>query len=275
MKKIFFIILLALFVPLGAWAELKLEGRSFAPGSRHVTAENSGALLAGMFSYGAAIYEFPAPPGLSRAGVELEFENLKGKWLKLYIYNYGPAQDQDAVRNRWIDPNWRLWEATAGSGTWMTGHPEYIDLRPENGRDDYLGPQRQIRILLFAHGGLPYIGDARFLIKRVSLVFPDEADIKKIKDLLVLSQDAWVEGEFLLARGRGRPSPSGEERAGRIAALRAAKVLAMRNLAAALGRLPGDRGTAAVPPHRVRDTQYHPDGSAEVVLEVRISDLIE
>jgi hypothetical protein len=264
--------------------ELGHKGSAFDPGvSRNTAIQGEAALLAGMFSYGAAVYEFQVSPGLARAGAEVNFDNLKGKWLKLYIYNYGTARDDEAVRNRRLEPNWRLWESTDQGGTWRTGNPELLDLRSGDGRIDYLGPQNKIRLLLYAHGGVPYIGDARFLIKDVSLIFPDEdqAALHEIKGLLVTSEDAWVEGEFLLVRGRGLPPESrlrsttdaGEPQGKRIAAIRAAKVVAMRNLAVALGKIPKTGGTAMVPPNKVRDTKYNADGSAEVVLEVRIGDI--
>lgn len=271
------VLCLALFLTGSAWAgEIRLKGSDFvSSASLHASAQEGAALLAGMFSYGAAVYEFQVPPGLARAGAAIDLVNLKAKWLKLYIYNYGPAHDDDAVRNRRIDPAWRLWQATDQSGTWRTSNPELLELRPGNGRDDYLGPQNKVKLLLYAHGGVPYIGDARFLIKSISLVYPDDdqADLKEIKSLLVTSEDAWVEGDFLLVRGRGLPPAAGETQGRRIAAVRAAKVVAMRNLAVALGKIPKSGGTAVVPPNRVRDTKYNADGSAEVVLEVRLGDI--
>lgn len=256
--------------------ELALKGGAFDPGaSRHAEAQGGAALLAGGVSFGAAVYEFSAPPGLARAGAEVEFENLKGKWLKLYIYNHGTARDDEAVRNRRLEPGWRLWESTDQGGTWRTQNPELIDLKSGDGRIDYLGPQNKVRLLLYAHGGVPYIGDARFLIKGVSLIFPDEdqAALREVKGLLVTSEDAWVEGEFLLVRGRGLPPLTGEPQGKRVAAIRAAKVVAFRNLAVALGKIPKSGGTAAIPPNKVRDTRYNADGSAEVVLEVRLGDI--
>lgn len=264
--------------------ELPLKGADFDRGlSRNVSIHGDAALLAGMFSYGAAVYELTVPPGLARAGVEIDFDNLKGKWLKLYIHNYGTARDDDAVRNRRLAPNWRLWQATDQSGVWRTGNPELLELKPGNGKEDYLGPQNKIKLLLYAHGGVPYIGDARFLIRSVSLVYPDEdqAGLREVMGLLVTSEDAWIEGEFLLVRGRGLPpavegDPRAESRGsreGRIAATRAAKVVAFRNLAVALGRIPKTGGTAMVPPNKVRDSKYNADGSVEVVLEVRLGDI--
>jgi len=264
--------------------EFPLKGADFDRGlSRNVSIHGDAALLAGMFSYGAAVYEFQAPPGLARAGAEVGLDNLKGKWLKLYIHNYGTAHDDDAVRNRRLDPAWRLWESTDQGGTWRTSNPELLDLKSGDGRIDYLGPQNKINLLLYAHGGVPFIGDARFLISSVSLVYPDEdqAALREVKGLLVTSDDAWIEGEFLLVRGRGLPpviesDPRAESRGsreGRIAALRAAKVVAFRNLAVALGRIPKTGGTTMVPPSKVRDSKYNADGSAEVVLEVRLGDI--
>ncbi len=282
MKTISCLALAALLALPAPGAELALKGGAFDPStSRNVSPQGGAALLAGMFSYGAAVYEFPAPPGLARAGVEVEFDNLRGKWLKLYIHNYGTARDDEAVRNRRLAPAWRLWEATDQGGAWRTKNPKLLDLKSNDGRIDYLGPQNKVKLLLYAHGGVPYIGDARFLIKSVSLIFPDEdqAGLQEVKDLLVTSEDAWVEGEFLLVRGKGLPPvversrDAGGQASGRIAATRAAKVVALRNLAVALGRIPRTGGTAMVPPNRVRDSKYNADGSAEVVLEVRLGDI--
>jgi len=274
MKRIIFF---AVFLSASAWAaELSLKGSAFDPGaSRNTTVQGEAALLAGMFSYGAAVYEFQVPPGQTRAGAEIDFDNLRGKWLKLYIYNYGTAHDDEAVRNRRLEPNWRLWQSTDQAGAWRTNNPELLELKSGDGRIDYLGPQNKIKLLLYAHGGVPYIGDARFLVKEISLIFPDEdqAALKEVKGLLVTSEDAWIECEFLLVRGKGLPPLGGDEKTGRIAAIRAAKVVAMHNLAVALGKIPKTGGTAMVPPNRVRDTKYNADGSAEVVLEVRISDI--
>jgi hypothetical protein len=256
--------------------ELTLDGRSFsATLSRNAGVQGQACLLAGNFSFGAAVYELAVPPGTDQAGVEVEFENLRGKWLRLYVYNYGPGRDDEAVRNRRIDPAWRLWQATDGGGVWKTSNPELIKLRPGDGRTDYLGPQNKLRILLYAHGGVPYIGDARFLIKRVSLVYPDggQAGLQEIKDKLVTSEKAWIEGDFLLVWGVGLPPKAGDEKPGRIAAIRAAKVVAYRNLAAALGRISPAGGTTLVPPNKVRTILIKPDGSAEVLLEVRLGDI--
>lgn len=276
MKKILCLAMSLALAGAALAGELELNGADFDRGlSRNVSAQGGGALLSGMFSYGAAVYEFTVPPGLARAGVEVGLDNLKGKWLKLYVYNHGSARDDDAVRNRRLAPKWRLWQATDQSGTWRTSNPELLDLKSGDGRIDYLGPQNKVRLLLYAHGGVPYIGDARFLIKSVSLVYPDEdrAGLEEVKGLLVTSEDAWVEGEFLLVRGKGLPPLTGEPQGKRVAAIRAAKVVTFRNLAVALGRIPKSGGTAVVPPNRVRDTKYNPDGSAEVVLEVRLGDI--
>ncbi len=287
--KALYCVPLAVLLSLSAMAgELEVKGMDFDQEfSRNTSAQGGAAMLSGMFGSGSAVYEFPVPEGVGRAGAEVRFDNLKGKWLKLYIYNYGTARDDDAVRNRRLDPQWRLWQATDGSGDWRTANPELMDLDSRDGRLDYLGPDRTVRLLLYAHPGVPYIGDARFLIKGVKLFYPeaDQAGLQEVRDLLVTSEDAWVEGEFLLVRGRGLPPLSGDEKAGRIAATRAAKVVAFRNLAVALGRIPrtggptsagGLRpagGTAMVPPNRVRDSKINPDGSAEVVLEVRLGDI--
>lgn len=276
MKIMSYLALAALMAAPAVAGEVALQGSDFDRGlSRHAEAQGGAALLAGGFSYGAAAYEFPAPPGLARAGAEVEFENPKGKWLKLYIYNYGSVHDDEAVRNRRLDPAWRLWQATDQDGAWRTNNPELLEFKSNDGRVDYLGPQNRVKLLLYAHGGVPFIGDARFLIRSVSLFYPDEdqAGLQEVKDLLVTSEEAWVEGEFLLVRGRGLPPLAGEPQGKRIAATRAAKVVAMRNLAVALGRIPRSGGTAMVPPNRVRDTKYNADGSAEVVLEVRLGDI--
>jgi hypothetical protein len=258
--------------------QITLDGRSFsAELSRNAGVQGQACLLAGNFSFGAAVYELDVTPGTGRAGVEIEFENLKGKWLKLYVFNYGPGRDDEAVRNRRIDPAWRLWQATDGGGTWRTSNPELIDLKSGEGRNDYLGPQNKLRLLLYAHGGVPYIGDARFLVKRVALVYPDEdqAGLDDVRSKIVTSQDAWIEGQSLLVRGRGLPPLPGQGTEGsrRMLAVRAAKVVAMRNLGVALGQILPTGGTAQLSGFTVRDSKMNPDGSAEVVLEVRLGDI--
>jgi len=259
--------------------ELTLDGRNFSTElSRNTGVQGQACLLAGNFSFGAAVYELAVPPGTGQAGAEIEFENLKGKWLKLYVFNYGPARDDEAVRNRRIDPAWRLWQATDGGGVWRTSNPELIDLKSGDGHNDFLGPQNKLRLLLYAHGGVPYIGDARFLIKKVSLIFPDadQAGLDDVRSKIVTSQDAWIEGQSLLVRGRGLPplQETGTEGSRRMLAVRAAKVVAMRNLGVALGKILPAGGTAQLSGFTVRDSRMNPDGSAEVVLELPLEKII-
>ncbi|HTY08581.1 MAG TPA: hypothetical protein VMF29_05410, partial [Candidatus Edwardsbacteria bacterium] len=81
-----------------------------------------------------------------------------------------------------------------------------------------------------------------------------------------------VEGGYLLVKGVGiaaaNPNRPGDENARRAMAIRAATVVAQRNLAVALGRIPRSGGTAQIPGTRVRDQKDLGNGQYEVTIEV-------
>ncbi|MRR09453.1 hypothetical protein EG831_05130 [bacterium] len=272
-----FVLLAALLAASSLFAqqELALDGRAFAPDSRNARADGSAALLAGMFSHGAAVYEFDAPAGTGRFAAAVQFRNLKGKWLKLYVYNYGAAPADGVTGNRNLDPRWRLWQATdMAGGVWTSANPEWVDAGAPGGRFDFLGPRSKIRLLLYADGGVPFFGDGRFLIEQVRILCdaPSAEAAANIVPLLVTSEDAWVEGGYLLVKGRGKqpvnPDRPGDENSRRAMAQRAATVVAQRNLAVALGRIPRSGGTAQLPGIRVRETKDLGNGEVEVTIEV-------
>jgi hypothetical protein len=255
-------------------AELTLDGKAFEPGSKNTRAEGQSGLVAGMFSYGAAVYEFSVPQGTDRFRAAVQFTNLKDKWLKLYVYNYGSAVDNPQFQNKNLDTHWRLWQATNGTGTWVSANPVWVYANSQDGRFDFTGPQGKVRLLLYADGGLPYLGDGRFLVQQVTLDCdaPTAEAAADIVPLIVTSQDAWVEGGFLLVKGQGKqivnPNRPGDENARKALAVRAATVVAYRNLAVALGRIPRSGGTGQIPGTRVRETKDLGGGEVEVTIEV-------
>jgi hypothetical protein len=256
-------------------AELTLDGNAYAPESKNTRAERQGALVAGMFSYGAAVYEFTAPQGTDRFRAAVRFQNLKGKWLKLYVYNYGSSSDDAMFGNKNLDPHWRLWQATNGAGgDWPSANPEWVYAGSASDRFNFVGPGNKVKLLLYADGGLPYLGDGRFLIERVTLDCdaPTPEAATDVVPLIVTSEDAWVEGGFLLVKGVGKqtvnPDRPGDENARRRLAQRAATVVAQRNLAVALGKIPRSGGTAQIPGTRVRETKDLGGGEVEVTIEV-------
>ena len=259
---------------LFAQQELTLPGSGFAPDSRNTRAEGQAALLAGMFSHGAAVYEFDAPAGTGRFRAAVDFRNPKGKRLRLYVYNHGAAPDDALLGNRRLGPGWRLWQSTEGEGRWASANPEWAYARSHGGTIDFIGPGNRIRLLLYAEGGLPFVSDGRFLIERVALECdaPTPETAANIVPLIVTSQDAWVEGGYLLVKGRGKqavnPDRPGDENSRRAMAQRAATVVAQRNLAVALGKIPRSGGTAQIPGTRVRESKDLGNGEVEVTIEV-------
>lgn len=272
-------LLVALLAASALWAqqELTLPGSNFAPDSRNARADGQAALLAGMFSHGAAVYEFDAPAGTGRFAAAVQFRNLKNKWLKLYVYNYGAAPVDAVAGNKNLDPHWRLWQATdMAGGVWTSANPEWVDAGAPGGRFDFLGPRNKVRLLLYADGGVPWIGDGRFLVQQVRLLCdaPTPEAAASVVPLLVTSEDAWVEGGYLLVKGRGKqpinPDRPGDENFRRAMAQRAATVVAQRNLAVALGKIPRSGGTAQLPGIKVRDTKDLGNGEVEVTIEVQL-----
>lgn len=255
-------------------AEITIDGSRLEGSSRNARISGQYAQLAGYFTYGAAEYLVPLPVSADRVKMEVSFENQRGKWLKMYIYNYGTVYDAPGFRNKDLAPNWRLWQATDGNGSWSTRNPEYLYTTSSDGRLDYLGPKNQLRILFYADGGVPFIGDGRFLIKQIKITYSSG---EAIAARIVTSDNAWIEGDFLLVRGKGKGKTKidvpGYESMTKSQALRAARVTAYKNLAIALGKITPQGGTANVPGARVRSTEIFEDYSAEIILEVPLADL--
>lgn len=275
MKRSIFLLAAVIAAAAVHATELTLDGSAFAPESKNTRPEGQSALVAGMFSHGAAVYEFTAPQGTDRFKAALRFSNLKGKWLKLYIYNYGSDADNLQFQNENLDPRWRLWQATNGEGgVWASANPEWVYAGSPGDRFNFVGPGDKIKLLLYADGGVPYFSDGRFLIERVTLDCdaPTAEAASGVVPLLVTSELAWVEGGFLLVKGVGKqavnPNRPGDENARRALATRAATVVAYRNLAVALGRIPRSGGTGQIPGTRVRETRDLGEGEVEVTIEV-------
>lgn len=271
--KIFLLTILAA-TPLAAQNSKNIKGKSFSGESRQTSVSGEHALLKGLFSYGTTVYQFQLPYTADRIRAGLIFRNLKNKWLKIYVYNYGTAYDDPALRNKKLAPNWRLWEATDGSDLWESRSPKYIYTTSYDGRIDYLGPQNICMILLYADGGIPFINDGRFLIEQISIEYDV---IDNSVPNIVTSENAWIEGNFLLVKGigkgRSRIDIPGYEVIPKKHALRAAQVDAQRNLAIALKKITPKGGTAFVPPSKIRSTRFIDELTAEVILEVPLAGL--
>jgi hypothetical protein len=275
MKRLIFILAVCLAASFPASAEeITINGGRLEVSSRNAKAAGQAAQLSGFFTYGTAVYQVPLPASADRVKMELSFENRGGKWLKMYVYNYGTVYDDPGYRNKNLAPNWRLWQATNGNGSWSTKNPEYLYTTSSDGRLDYLGPDNQLKIMFYADGGVPYLGDGRFLIKQIKITYSAS---EAVATQIITSANAWVEGSYLLVKGFGKNKVKidveGYESVGKAQALRAARVEAYRNLAVALGKISPQGGTASIPGTRVRSTKFLEDGSAEIVLEVPLADL--
>jgi len=273
-KTAVFLAVMFFIAGLSSAAEVIIDGSRLEGSSRNAKAAGQAAQLSGFFTYGAAEYSVPLPASADRVKMELAFENQNGKWLKMYVFNYGTVYDDPSYRNKNLAPNWRLWQATNGNGGWSTKNPEYLYTTSSDGRLDYLGPNNLLRILFYAGGGVPFIGDGRFLIKQIKIIYSSS---EVVAGQIVTSANAWVEGSYLLVKGFGKNKVKidveGYESVGKAQALRAARVAAYRNLGIALGKLSSQGGTARVPGTRVRSTKFLKDGSVEIVLELPLADL--
>ncbi|MBI4727320.1 hypothetical protein HY768_08900 [candidate division TA06 bacterium] len=259
---------------LAAAAEITIDGSRLEGSSHNARAAGQYAQLAGFFTYGAAEYLAPLPVSADRVKMEVSFDNQRGKWLKMYVYNYGTVYDDPSYRNKNLVPNWRLWQATNGTGSWSTKNPEYLYTTSSDGRLDYLGPDNKLKILFYADGGVPYIGDGRFLIKQIKIIYSSS---EAVAAQIITSANAWIEGDFLLVRGVGKGKTKidlpGYESMTKSQALRAARVTAYKNLGIALGKISPKGGTANIPGAKVRSTKFMEDGSAEMVLELPLAEL--
>ncbi|MDQ7798396.1 MAG: hypothetical protein RDU76_05585 [Candidatus Edwardsbacteria bacterium] len=272
------IILTALLAaaPLAARENKTIKGKDYSGESRQTSVSGDQAMLKGLFSYGAAVYQFQLPAATDRIKAGLSLRNLKNKWLKIYVYNYGTAYDDLSIRNKRLSPNWRLWEATNSDGLWESRSPQYLYTTSYDGRIDYLGPQNIFKILLYAEGGIPFISDGRFIIEQILLDFSTGESL--LPDIAT-SKDVWIEGNFMLVRGVGRTKnridAPGYEALPKLTALRLAKVDAYKKLALALKKIPLSGGTAAIPGSQVRSTRYISDSEVEIILEVPLASLHE
>ncbi|MBU1355347.1 MAG: hypothetical protein KJ620_02140 [Candidatus Edwardsbacteria bacterium] len=272
------IVLLAVLAstPLTAQNNKKIKGKAYSGESRQTSVSGEYAMLKGLFSYGAAVYQFQLPATTDRIKARLNFKNLKNKWLKIYVYNYGIAFDDFSIRNKRLGPNWRLWEATDSDGLWESHSPKHIYTTSNDGRIDYLGPQNIFKVMFYADGGIPFISDGRFIIKQIELGYSTSESL--LPDI-VTSKDVWIEGNFMLVRGVGRTKnridAPGYEALPKLTALRLAKVDAYKKLAVALKKIPLSGGTVAIPGSQVRSTRYISDAEVEIILEVPLASLHE
>lgn len=275
--KKFMMISLAIFISATTsfgQNKIAVKGADFTHDSRQTFRQNSFGLLKGVFSYGAAIYDIRLPAGTDRVSFEIKFANPKKKWLKLYIYNYGVAYDDPAIRNKKLGPNWRLWEATNGTGEWRSQSPKYLYTASNDSRVDFLGSQNILKVMIFADGGIPLISDGRFVIEQIKVEF---TTVDMVIPDIKTSKDVWIEGNVLLVRGRGlsraRIDQPGFESIPRGAALRLAKIDAYRKLAIALGKISPSGGTASIPGSQVKSTRYISDTEVEIILGIPLASL--
>jgi len=275
MKKIksFMAVVLAI-AGLSSAAEVTIDGSRLEASSRNAKAAGQAARLSGSFTYGAAEYSVPLPPSADRVKMELSFDNQSGKWLKMYVYNYGTVYDDPSYRNQKLAPNWRLWQATNGTGSWTTKNPEYLYTTSSDGRLDYLGPDNRLRILFYADGGVPYLGDGRFLVRQIKISY---SSTEAVAARIITSENAWIEGNYLLVKGTGKGKVTidipGYESMANTQALRVARVTAYKNLGIALGKISPQGGTANIPGAKVRSTKIMEGYTAEVILELPLASL--
>ena len=268
----------ALFVLLCAvtgWAgetTVSLEGGQFGPESRNCVQDDkriSGAAkLYGSFGYGTAVYEFQISGKAENLGAEVDFVNAKKKKLSVYLYNYGTAKDANPAHSKDVDGKWWLW-GDSQEDNWVT--PANQEASDGTGKVAFVSPQGKIRMLLHAPGGIPYLSDGLFFISRVGLkVGTTEAELTGFRT----SEDAWMEGGVVLAKGIGKPPQGVNPVRGRILALRAAKAVAMRNMLLSMGEVRREDGTLYVQGTlvgvKVREEKTLPDGSVEVVVEMPV-----
>jgi hypothetical protein len=259
--------------------EIFLNGSAFSPKSKNASTNGSAGKVAGMISYGAVIYEFSLPPGTKRFKASVQFVKQRGKELKIYIYNYGPFADNDTADNKKLASNWWFWQTAENDGVWISTNPEWSYTGGPGGKYDFLGPQSRLKILLYADGGVPFLGDGCYLIQRVAIISDDAAEGANASatPVIIASENARVEGRFLLVSGLGvvNPKTTGDdEKTKRLMAIRAAIVVAQRNLAVALGAIPQIGGETQITGYRVHETKDLGNGQYRVTIEVPL-DIIQ
>jgi hypothetical protein len=253
-----------------------IDGNLFEAESRQTSPSGKCGSLRGLFSYGSAVYKFHLPSTADRIKAIALYKKLGNKPLKIYIYNYGTATDDPAVRNRKLNPNWRLWETTDADGRWDSRNPGYLYTTSYDGRIDYLGPKNIFQVMLYTEGSVPYLSEGRYLIENVQVQF---SMTDSIISRIVTSDNVWIEGNFLLAKGigkgRSRIDFPGYDVIPKKHAQRAAKIEAQKNLAIALKMITNKGGTAFIPPANVRSTRFIDDMTVEVILEIPLASLHE
>lgn len=277
MKKMAGVVFIVFLCVVAGWAAemtASLEGRQFGPESKNCVQDNGrisdGAKLYGSFGSGIAIYELRVSEKADQLGAEVDFINARKKKLSVYIYNFGTAQDANPAHSGDVDRKWWLW-GDSEEDNWKA--PSEQKASDGTGRMALVNPEGKVRILLHAPGGIPYLTDGLFFISRISLAaqIPDQIPESGLEGFQA-SDNAWIEGGVVAAKGIGKPPQGMDPAKGRILALRAAKVVAMRNLLISLGNVHREDGTLYVQGTlqgvKVRDEKDLPDGSVEVTVEM-------
>ena len=275
MRKMAVAALTVLLCAVTGWAGetmVSLEGGQFGPESRNCVKDDKritgAAKLYGSFGYGTAVYEFQVSGKAERLGAEVDFINPKKKNLSVYLYNYGTAKDGNPAHSKDVDGKWWLWGESQEDNWTAPGEQE---ARDGSGKMAFVSSGGKVRMLLHAPGGIPYISDGLFFISRVGLVIKAaEAGLVGFEP----SENAWMEGGLVLAKGIGKPPEGMNPARGRILALRAAKAVAMRNLLMSLGNARREDGTLVVQGTlqgvtTMRERTFE-DGSAEVIVEMAV-----
>lgn len=273
MRKVYFFLFVLIFTN-GFSATIRLNGDEFTANSYGVKIDHShypNSAKLGSFRGGYAIYEFTFPKTVTSFKASVIFENVNSKSMDIYIYNYGTKRDDESIRKSKFDPHWIIWEPTSTANTWSSSRPEFLPARSANGVFDFTGVGDKVKLLLYADGGIPFFTTEVFYINRVILDYSciEIPGFDLILEKIEQSSDIWIEGDRILARGKGYPPQGAFEAQKRALAQRAAKVVALRNLMIVLS----DTTQGIVKGARVKESILLEDGGVEVIVELPLQNL--
>jgi len=273
MRKVYFFLFVLIFTN-GFSAIIRLNGDKFTDNSYGVKVDHSrypNSAKIGSFKGGYAIYEFTILKTVVSFNASVLFENPNSKPMDIYIYNYGTKRDDESIRKSKLDPHWIIWESTSTANNWSSSRPDILPARSSSGVFDFTGGGDKIKLLLYADGGIPFFTTEVFYINRVILDYSciEISGFDLILEKIEQSRDVWIEGDRILARGKGYAPPRALEAQKRALAKRAAKVVALRNLMIVLS----DTTQGIVKGARVKESIPLEDGGVEVILELPLQNL--